>query len=214
MKTRYLSLLLLPALAICCSPSTVITATWKNTVAQTHPYSRIIVAALTNNTIAKETVENDIAIALGASVEVLKSISEFPPDISNSDTDKVTILNNVKNKNIDAILTISLVNKETDTRYVPGRVPYDPISGYAYYDSFWGYYSHWYPSAFNQGYYIEDKVYFIETNLYDVKSEKLIWSAQSKTYNPSDLKTFSKEYSTLIAKKLKQDGLIKQTVQS
>lgn len=209
MKTVNWLLLLIPTLAVCCSPSTVITASWKSTTAKSQPYSRIIVAALKSNTIAKETVENDIATILGTSTEILKSISEFPPDISNSDTDKVAIMNKVKNKNIDAILTISLVNKETDTRYIPGRAPYNPVNGYPYYDNFWGYYSYWYPNTFNQGYYIEDKVYFIETNLYDVKTEKLIWSAQSKTYNPLDLKTFSKEYSTLIAKKLKQDGLIK-----
>lgn len=208
MKLKYLLFALIPILILCCSPSTVITASWKSTSIQQQQYNRILVAALTSNTIAKETVENDIAVAFGNSAEVSKSITEFPPDISNSDTDKVEIMNNVKNKNIDAILTISLVNKETDTRYVPGRSPYDPISGFSYYDNFWGYYSYWYPNAFNQGYYIQDKIYFIETNLYDVKSEKLIWSAQSKTYNPLDLKTFSKEYSNLIVKKLRYDGLI------
>lgn len=207
MKLKILLILLTPLLIIGCGPSTVITATWKSPASATKKYNRIMVAALTSNTIAKETVENEIAMVLSNSATVLKSITEFPPDITNSDTNKVIILNKVKDTNVDAILTVSLINKETESRYIPGRSPYDPL-GYSYYNSFWGYYSYIYPFAYNQGYYIQERTYFIETNLYDVETEKLVWSAQSKTYNPEDLKTFSKEFANIIVSRLKKDGIL------
>jgi hypothetical protein len=192
-----------------CSSSTFITASWKSPSQSTQKYNRILAAALTRNTIAKSTVEDAMATALTANlnVSVVKSIDELPPDITNADTDKATIMNKVKDKNIDAILTISLIDKETESRYVPGGGLYDPIGGFGYYGNFRGYYNYWYPYAYTQGYYVEEKIYFIETNLYDALTEKLVWSAQSKTYDPSDLKTFSKDFATTIAMKMKTDGI-------
>ncbi len=194
---------------VSCGPSTVITGSWKNPELPSQKYNRILVAALTSNTIAKVTVENEMAAALGNSVNVLKSVSEMPPNIHNADSDKDTIMNRVKNKNIDAILTISLISKETESRYVPGANPYNPIAGYNYYDSFWSYYNYGYPYYYSPGYYIQEKIYFIETNLYDALTEKLIWSAQSRTYNPAGLEKFSKEFAAIIVAKMKKDGILK-----
>lgn len=207
MKFKIIYIVYILAFFECCSPATVITATWKSPQQSSTKYSTILVAALTYNTIAKTYVESDLAVSLGTSVTAIKSIDELPPDISNSDTDKVTLMNKVKNKNIDAILTISLISKETESRYISGANPYNPL-GYSYYDSFWGYYNYWHPYMYNQGYYIQDRVYYIESNLYDVSTEKLMWSAQSKTYNPDNLKFFSKEFSEVIATRLRTDGII------
>jgi len=191
-----------------CGPSTVITASWKSPHMASKKYSRILVAALTSNTIAKVTLENEVALALGNGANVLKSISEFPPDIHNTDSDKEAIMKNVKNKNVEAILTISLINRETETRYIPGSYSYNPIIGYNYYDNFWGYYSYRYPYSYDPGYYVQEKIYFIESNLYDVNTEKLIWSAQSRTYNPAGLEAFSKEFAKIIVAKMKKDGVL------
>lgn len=207
MKRKILPIVSIFIFLECCAPSTYITGSWKSPAPLTKQYNNIFVAALTNNTIAKATLENDMALILGKNVKVLKSIDEFPPNVSGSDSNKVEILNKVKTKNADAILTISILNKETESRYVRGRTPYDPL-GYPFYNDFWGYYSYWYPSFYDQGYYIQNKIYYIETNLYDVQTEKLMWSAQSKTYDPDDLKSFSKEFASIIVTKLRADGML------
>lgn len=209
MKKNIIYLLLAFVLFECCAPTTYITGSWKSPASATQQYKNILVAALTDNTIAKATLENDMAEALGKNVAVIKSIDEFPPNISGSDSSKVSIMNKVKNKNIDAILTISILSKETESRYIPGRSPYDPL-GYPYNVDFWGYYDYWYPH-FNQGYYTQNKVYYIETNLYDSKTEKLIWSAQSKTYDQDNLQAFSREFAGIIVAKMKADGVLPGT---
>jgi len=202
---------LIALLLISCGPATVITASWKSADIPSQKYNSILVVALTSDIIAKVTVENEMAAALGGLVSVLKGSAEIPPDIRNSDADKETIMNNVKNKNIDAILTISLIDKETQSRYIPGGYSYNPIAGYNYYDNFWGYYSYWYPYSYSPGYYVLDRIYFIETNLYDADSEKLIWSAQSRTYNPASLQHFSKEFADIIVATMKKDGIFPES---
>jgi hypothetical protein len=57
--------------------------------------------------------------------------------------------------------------------YVPGQAYAVPGS----YSRWGSYYGH----AYSPGYVVEDEYVYIETNLYDVATEKLIWSTQSET---------------------------------
>ncbi|HEX8517955.1 MAG TPA: hypothetical protein VF868_17295 [Bacteroidia bacterium] len=210
MKTNSVLLFLLAACFSGCSPSTSITGSWKSPTTSKQ-YKRILVAAFTANTIARATLENDMTGALKKHITVLKSIDEFPPTVSNSDSSKSVILDKMKGR-VDAILSVSIISQETETRYVQGGRPYDPLY-YSYYNDFWGYYSYRYPSFYNPGYYEQNKVYFIETNLYDAENEKLIWSAQSKTYTPDHLEPFSKEFANIIVAKMQSDKIIPPAVE-
>lgn len=194
-----------------CKPATEITGTWKNSRVPSATYEKITVAALTNNINAKTTVENDLEAALAAEgIKVSKSSNLFPPNFTNDNSDKEKMLSKFRDAGADAILTISLIDRETETRYVPGAYSYDPVNRYNYYGAFWGYYSFWYPRIYTPGYYTTDKTYFIETNLYDINTEELIWSAQSETYNPTDLASFSRDFAATIVKKMKDDNLLRQ----
>jgi len=171
MKKSQLIFILIIIISSC--SSTVITGAWKSsTLTDANKYQNILVAALTSQTLTKATIESDLALRMSDyPINVSKSIDLFPPKMRNSDSDKVAIMNKVRGKNVDAILTISVFKKETETRYVNHRSPYDPYR-YNYYRSFWGYYSYWYPNSYSPDYYT-DTVYYIETNLYDTKTENL-----------------------------------------
>jgi hypothetical protein len=194
--------------------STKITGAWKNPKQPEKTYSSMFVASLTSNTLVRATVENDIASALAKQgITTYKSMDEFPPGVKKDSLTKEDILGRMHNKKADAILTISLIRKETESRYLQdGGQPYAPFPLYPYYSDFGGYYSHWYPYAYSPGYYAQDKTYYMETNLYDSATEQLVWSAQSRTYNPTDLKDFSREFSKIIVAKLKEDGILKPSV--
>jgi hypothetical protein len=194
-----------------CSTGTMITGSWKSPDYQSKNYKSILVASLTSHAVAKSTVEKDLADLLNTyGVNAVKGIDLFPPEISNSDSDRTLIMEKVKGKNIEAILTVSLLKKETESRYIGAAYPYDPILRYDYYRNFWGYYSYWYP--FGPGYY-DEKTYYFETNLYDVQTENLVWSAQSETYDIVDLSRFSKDFASSIVNKLRADGVLKQESQ-
>jgi hypothetical protein len=51
-------------------------------------------------------------------------------------------------------------------------------------------------------------VYYLEADLFDVKEDKLIWSIQTKTYNPTDLKKFTEDFAQTVVKRMKKDGII------
>ena len=48
----------------------------------------------------------------------------------------------------------------------------------------------------------------LENNLYDIASEKMVWSAQSYSMNPKSADKIIKELSKLVADQLRKDLLI------
>jgi hypothetical protein len=193
-----------------CAPTTEITGSWKNPQVSQKQVSSILITSLTDKTNVRQTVEKDLTSALEQkSIKAIKSIDILPPSFTEGkEPDKDVLLDKIKGTEVDAILTVALIDKETENRYVPGTFDYRPMTRFGYYGRFWGYYTQWYPTLYSPGYYTEDKVYFMETNLYDADTEELLWSAQSETYNPVSLSDFSKELSSIVLKKMESDGVL------
>lgn len=204
----FFAVLLMFGLFYSCSPSSQITGAWKNPKSAIQ-YSNILVAAMTNSIEAKSTVENNMVASLvGKGVMVSKSLDVFPPNFG-KDITKEEMMSKIRQRGSDAILTVTLVDKKTESRYIPGSYGYAPVLTY---NRFWGYYTYWYPTMYsNPGYYSQDRIYYMETNLYDTQTEELIWSAQSETYNPKNLSGFSQELANIIANKLEKDGIIRNS---
>lgn len=214
MKTLrlFIGLLLLTGIWSC-STNTMVTGSWHKDNTTANGYKNIFVAAITSNITAKQAVENGLQTQLqqeGLTVE--KSIDVFPPDFSTQTGQKRDlIIGKIQRTNADGILTIALLRKETETRYEPGGGYWNPGLRYGYYNNFWSYYNNWYPSVYAPGYYDQQKVYYIETNLYNAKTEELIWAAQSKTYDPANIDDFLKGYTKAIKAQMIKDGLITTT---
>lgn len=212
MKTCIFALLVAVTF-VSCAPATQITGSWKNPSPPKNPvaFKSVMVTSMSQNPEARQTVENDLAVAIAATgVKALKGMESFPPSFSNSrEVNKDELLNKIRKTGVDGIITIALIDKETESRYVPGDYGYAPVTRFRYYGLFSGYYTMWYPAMVTPGYYVQDKIYFIEINFYDSRTEELIWSAQSETYNPSSLAQFSKEFAQVIVRKMQQDGVLK-----
>lgn len=210
--TSIFSILLCCLLLAACASSTEITGAWKSPALQkSKAPDKILVTAMTSRANARERVESDLANAIEKKgYTALKSIDIMPPNFTQGkEPDKEALLSKIKGSGVDAILTIALIDKETENRYIRGPYGYEPIPRFGYYGRFWGYYNTWYPTLYSPGYYKEDKVYFLETNLYDARSEELLWSAQSETYNPANLESFSKDFATAVLNRMEADEVLK-----
>ncbi|MDX1373251.1 MAG: hypothetical protein R3321_12310 [Nitrososphaeraceae archaeon] len=124
---------------------------------------------------------------------------------------KEELLDAIQKNKFDGVITINLIDKESETQYVPGQAVYTPTRTYSYYGSYWGYYNYWYPQVYRTGYIDVEKNYFLETNLFDAETEKLSWSAQSKTVDPVSLESFSEGFAQKIAADLKEDKLLENS---
>ncbi|MGZ4038330.1 MAG: hypothetical protein ACXVPQ_10915 [Bacteroidia bacterium] len=206
---KKIAALILIALCTSCATPTEIIGSWKNPEQTAKSYHNIFVAALTGQTVVKSKIESALKIALAKqNVSAIKSIDEFPPNFLKDTVAKDVLLSAVNKKGADAILTVTMLKKETSSRYVPGGPMYAPYPMYGYYRSFSGYYSYWYPYAYSSGYYAQSDIYFFETNLYDAKTDNLIWSAQSETYTYDGLTDVSADLAHAIVEKMRSDGVL------
>lgn len=208
MKKVYYSFIVLSFLWGC-SSFTSITAVWRNPTVANKQYYNICIAAITERVTAKQIVEQEMHRNL--TLEGVKSakISELLPyKFSGSETEKNLILEKVRSNGNDGILTFTLIKQQEETKYVPGNTAYAPMGSYGHYGSFGGYYGYYGSRMYDPGYYTQDEVFFIETNLYDVESEKLVWSVQSKTYNPSGIQQFSEDFTRSITRQLIKSKII------
>ncbi|OKL42238.1 hypothetical protein A3841_09265 [Pontibacter flavimaris] len=209
-KYKFLIMFILGLAVWGCTPTTRITGTWKNPEISAQKYSKVMVVALSDNVRARQTVETDMKAQLQQrGLDAARSLDMFPPTMSEKGGPDVNqILAKAREQGYDAILTVALLDQETETRYVPGAYGYTPITRFGWYGRFRGYYTYWYPTVYDPGYYTEEKTYFLETNLYDVKTEQLQWSAQTESHSPASLRKASITLAELTVNSMVQEGLL------
>jgi hypothetical protein len=192
-----------------CSPATEITGSWKSTQLNNQVYNSVVVAALTDNIQTRQVIENNLQQELQArGIKATKSIDLFPPTMMREEgTDAEALMQRITGDGHDAILTVAVVDEKTETRYVPGTT-YTPATRFNWYGTFRGYYNYWRPVLYDPGYYKEENIYFLESNLYDAESDQLLWSAQSRSYNPSSLGSFAETFAEITVAKMRKDNVL------
>ncbi len=192
-----------------CGSSTEILGTWTNPNTPSEPYNNIFVTAISSNLLARQSIESDLEMKLQKKgIKAESSFDVMPPGFRAEVDNKDDIISAIQDRGTDAILTVALLDEDSETRYVPGNAMYSPTLWGGYYGRFYGYYSYFNPIMYDPGYYTTDKYYYLEINLYDSETEQLVWSAQSETVNPSSADTFSETFAQLVVDQLIKDGLI------
>jgi hypothetical protein len=100
--------------------------------------------------------------------------------------------------NFDAILITRLVKQEQQSRVVSGAGPVHPT----WYEGMYGYYHRSYAITRAPSYVEEKSVYELETNLYKVEGEALLWSTRSETVDPKSLEDGVKSFSQTMSRRL------------
>lgn len=200
---------------ISCSSSQKVLSSWVNKEElKGKKYSKVFIAVLTQNVSSKTILEYDLAATLNEQgYQTVKSTDALSGSFrDNPNLTKDDVLAKVRETNCDVILTVTLLDSKTETRYVPGTgvyASYAPYPAYGYYGGFGTYYGYYAPAIYSSGYYTTDKTYFLESNLFDAATEKILWSVQSSTYNPDNIKEFSSRYCKLLVSQAKDDELLK-----
>jgi hypothetical protein len=189
---------------IACSPSQQITSSWMNrTAIASKKYSGLFIVVVTHDQAAKKIIENDLAYVASTKrkLKVFNSSEFLAPGFTKKAIDKDTILARAKELGCDAILAVALLDAKSETRHVQGS--YAPY--HAYNHGFGGYYGYMGSAMYSPGYDVTSTTFFIEADVFDVATETLVWSAQSKAYDPSSIEDASREYADLLVEQVEKD---------
>jgi hypothetical protein len=190
-------------LAACATTS--FTSTWKAPDVQRLPWKRgdkIVALVLAQQTALRHSGEASLAAAIDrAGLQGIPAYSlEKGDEFANEGNAKRTI---------DATQAVGAVvlrplGKEQQISSTPSG-----YYGSPYYGGFWGgYYGYGWGGAWG-GYEVRTDTYvIIETLIYDLRENKLIWAGQSKTMNPSQVESFVDDLAKAVSGELKKAGLV------
>jgi hypothetical protein len=103
--------------------------------------------------------------------------------------------------NVEGVVAMRPVSSEERTTYNPGTWT-NP-----YYSTLWGYYGYGWGSMYNPGSVDRDTIVVVETTIYSVPRNLLLWAAVSETRNPKALQRFIEDLVKEAVKALQKQGL-------
>lgn len=176
-----LGYLMAAAMLLTACATTQLNTVWKDPGYQARP-ARIMVIGVARNPINRRLFEDEFVSQLKA--RGTEAIASYTVLSDRQQDDREAIAAKVKELGADTILITRLVSKKLVQTYVP-PTPYFPPP---YYGSWPDYYGYGYRYMYTPGYIAEDEYAVIETNLYEARSDKLVWAASSETgISDSDL---------------------------
>ena len=102
---------------------------------------------------------------------------------------------------IDGVVALRPVSR--DVTYTPA------VWTSSYYSTLWGYYGYGYTTVIDLSGPRTDTTIAVETVVYSVTKDRLLWGGASTTTNPKDMPTFLKDLIAEAVKEMQKRGLVK-----
>jgi hypothetical protein len=106
---------------------------------------------------------------------------------------------------VEGVVALRPVSAEKERTYTSPTIWASP-----YYGTLWGYYGYGWGAMYVPGSSHEDTVIVVETLIYSVPRNALLWAAASETKNPKTLQKFVADLAKETSKELKKQGLTRQ----
>ncbi|GAB2835557.1 hypothetical protein [Ferruginibacter profundus] len=210
MKKKYIGAFILAIILMACN-SSKITSTWKAPDATNKKFNKIMVVGLikeSDRTIREKMEEHMIGDLKELGYDAVSAYEVYGPKAFDNQ-DENAVVEKLRNSNIDAVITIVLLNKEKENFYRAGGMMFTPYV--TRYNRFWGYYTTLYDRIYSPGYYETSTKYFWESNFYDLTTKELLYSVQTQSFDPSSSGSLAHEYGKMIvANMVKKNVLLKQ----
>ena len=182
---------------VSCGPSTKIEKSWQEPGASVTPSApnKALVIAMVKDETSRRVIKDQLVKRLGGSATASYTVA------ANATQEELN--QKITEGKYTHVLLMRLADVEKETSYVPGTT----TSYYGGYGRYYGYGAGMYSSP---GYYTTDKNYFVETTVYTVNPDKLVWTGTTKTVNPSKLDKTVNDIADVVSEKMKKDGFLKK----
>lgn len=192
-------------LALACA-STTYNSTWRNPEVQAlsfKPGDRVLAMVVNTNESVRRGAED--ALAREISLRGLKGAPAYSVIPIDDTKDKERAKAAAEKAGVVGVVVMRAVGKDQQVSSSPSAVYMTP-----YYGGFWGagYYGWGWGMAYDPGYVRTDTILIVETLIYDLRQDKLVWAGQSQTTNPSKVDALIKELADKAAHQLRQQKLV------
>lgn len=184
--------------------STHIASSWRDPDKHIHAndWKKVLVMALLRNETNRRSAEDEMAKYLNG-----KGITSYSYlDENFNRKDEQALRSRIKKDGFDAAITMRLIDVDKEKVYTPQQYYMYPM----YYDDFITYYYRNWMYYNLPGYYTVTKKFIIETIIYSIKEDKIIWSGITETYDPKGVKRLTSEITRTLRNKMRQEGFIEK----
>lgn len=194
-----------------CSTQTTLYERWNDEQYSGPVLNKVLVLGIFKDEIQRRSFEATFVNEVNTKSKRAVAGYTLMPETEDFDS-KDDILAAVKKSGADSVLITSYKGTVEKQRVIPPRVDYVPGRGmgygrYGY--GYGGYYGSRYDAVYRPAYTVTDTVVQLETRVFSVAEEKLIWAGKSKSVNVSSGEKLVKELVKLVVKDMKESRLIK-----
>ena len=183
----------LAVLLASCGSTNVVTQWHDPATTQLH-FSKVLALCITKDQSLRRAAEGELCKQI-SSVECKPAYFAIPDSMLDKKDEAKAL---VTRAGFDGAVVVRVV----DTRE---KVTYKPPS---YGRTFWGYYGRAWPVAYDPGYYRTDQILRLETSIYSITQDQLLWVGTTETINPRSLPETVEAVVTAIRNELERDKLI------
>jgi hypothetical protein len=159
----------------------------------------LVVALLKDETNRHATEDQLVSMLKGKGVA---SYNYLTKDIGEEKEE--AIKQKVKEEGFDGAIIMCLADVDKDVKYVPGTYSTYP----PYYGRFWRYYWNSWNNYYQPGHYETTKKFTVETNVYSLSRDKLIWTGLTSSVDPQNTEKLMHAVAQEVYKKMKKEGFI------
>jgi hypothetical protein len=202
MKNSILLRLVLLSMLISSCSSTSIVSNWREPESKVNikDLNKVLVVAMFRSETSRRNAEDKMVSYLkGKGV-----VSYNYLDSNFNKKDEVAIREKIRTDGFDGAVTMRIINVDKEKIYTPGQINYYP----SFYRNFSGYYYNRWNYNATPGYYETSKTFTVETNVYSIKDDKIIWSSVTKTTNPDGIDKMAIEIAKIIYKQMTKQGFV------
>jgi len=184
--------------ALACS-TTEFKSTWRDPTARPVALRAQPVAAflITSNEATRRAGEDILARELSA--RGVRGIPGYQLTGEQPVRDSEALRRNLEKAGIEGTVIMRVVDRRVELDYVPSGPAYGSM--YGYWDFGWG-------MMGRPGYLETDTIVSVETLVYSLRQNKLVWGGQSTTMNPSSTDRLIHDTARKVVKELERQGLL------
>jgi hypothetical protein len=179
--------------------STKLTHVWVDEASKGTSFSKYLVIGISDQEGIRRSFEENFVEQLKQNGVVAVSSADALDIPADKKLEKEPILEVVRKYQNDAVIITHLIGVEKRQVY-RSRPPL--------YRGYYDYYHYAYGYVHRPGYYTTHEFVKLETNVYDVKTEKPVWSGQSETWEPESDRQLLDEVIKMVVKEMHKNGLL------
>lgn len=216
MKNNFVSLSLccLFAVAACKTTATNFSQSYRNPGYEENVFANLMVIGVAPTEEGRKAFEDALCSAIEAQGGTARPSYETLPGEEQISEEQLHAT--IQSEGFDGVLITRLVSIDKSGDYVPPKKYSNPQTryypagyGYGYgYGGFYGFYGTTYAEVHTPGYFETSTTLTLETNLYSIATNELVWTGRSETIDPDSVDDARESITRAVSKELKAERLI------